>query len=382
MSSALSVAQTALVAAESRLATAQTTLTTLTATCADAQRRVAAAQGELNALVALSATLRTAAQRAQIAPRITAARNKLTTEQNGLSQAQRAIPAAQANLTAAQAAVASAKTAVAAATAAATVVAPTAAPQGLVRALCIGINYKQTGYELYGCVNDANNMAAQLRTFFPRAGEIRTLTDDTATKPTKANILAAINWLVSGLVAGQNVVLQFAGHGGRVRDTNGDEATGLDSCIYALGMTAITDDELRAALAARIPAGCKCLVILDSCHSGTAVDLRYRWQAPSATQLTYTEATAYPKTAGSVIFMSGCRDEEYAMDTVAKDDRPCGAMSMALLDTWRTYGAGIKLKYLLWDIRKYLKDNGYSQVPQLETGMFQDMNVVWDLGSA
>jgi hypothetical protein len=42
----------------------------------------------------------------------------------------------------------------------------------------------------------------------------------------------------------------------------------------------------------------------------------------------------------------------------------------------------LKLKYVLWDIRKYLKDNGYSQVPQLETGLFQDMNAVWDLGVA
>jgi hypothetical protein len=147
-------------------------------------------------------------------------------------------------------------------------------------------------------------------------------------------------------------------------------------------METITDDELRTALAAKIPAGSKCLVLLDCCHSGTAVDLRYRWQTPASGQLTYTEVPAYPKTPGSVIFLSGCRDTEYAMDTVGKDDRPCGAMTMALLDTWRTYGAGIKLKYLLWDVRKYLKDNGYSQVPQLETGLFQDMNTVWNLGSA
>ena len=248
--------------------------------------------------------------------------------------------------------------------------------------MCVGINYTRTPYELYGCINDANNLATQLRSFFPRIGEIRTLTDNTPTKPTKANILAAIDWLVKGLVPGQNVVFQFSGHGGRVRDTNGDEVSGLDSCIYAQGMASITDDELRSALATRVPAGCKCLVILDSCHSGSAVDLRYQWQTPSATQLTYTENARYAKTAGSVIFVSGCRDAEYAMDTVAKDNRPCGAMTMALLDTWRTYGPGIKLKYLLWDVRKYLKDNGYSQIPQLETGLFQDMNAVWDLNSS
>jgi len=339
------------------------------AAVAAAETRVRNAEATVNQLDAAQRAAKTGTLRTQIGRQLAMARIDLQNAQNALTTA-------RANLTRLQTAAA------AAAVAPAPAPAPVTGPQGLVRALCVGINYKSTAYELYGCVNDAKNMAEQLRTFFPAAGEIRTLTDETATKPTKANILAGINWLVSGLVAGQNVVFQFAGHGGRVRDTNGDEASGLDSCIYALGMETITDDELRSALAERVPAGCKCLAILDSCHSGTAVDLRYRWQAPSATQLTYTEAAAYPKTAGSVLFVSGCRDEEYAMDTVAKDDRPCGAMSMALLDTWRTYGAGIKLKYLLWDVRKYLKDNGYSQVPQLETGLFQDMNVVWHLGTA
>jgi hypothetical protein len=334
-----------------------------------AEGRVRSAQATVTQLEAAQRAARTGTQRSQIGRMLAVARTQL-------QQAQDALAAARAELVKAQAA-------------AAAVPAPTPAPaptpsgpKGLVRALCVGINYRGTAYELYGCINDANNLATQLRTFFPTAGEIRTITDDTATKPTKAAILAGLDWLVTGLTAGQNVVFHFSGHGGRVRDTNGDEAGGLDSCIYTQGMTTITDDELRAALATRVPAGCKCLVILDSCHSGTAVDLRYRWQAPSATQLTYTEAAAYPKTAGSVLFLSGCRDEEYAMDTVAKDSRPCGAMTMALLDTWQTYGPAIKLKYVLWDIRKYLKDNGYSQVPQLETGLFQDMNVPWDLGTA
>lgn len=360
---------------------ASLTLARLTAAVATAQAAVASAQANLNAvqarITALQVTLaslntalaaaKTPTQRTSISRQITNTQNQVRQEQTRQTAAQAALTAAQTRLTAAQAALAAATTPV---------------RTGLVRALCVGINYRSSAYELAGCINDANNLAGQLNTFFPTAGEIRVLSDDTETKPTKANILAAINWLTTGLVAGQNVLFHFSGHGGRVRDTSGDEATGLDSCMFALGMETITDDELRSALAARIPAGSKCLVLLDCCHSGTAVDLRYRWQTPASGQLTYTEVPAYPKTPGSVIFLSGCRDTEYAMDTVGKDDRPCGAMTMALLDTWRTYGAGIKLKYLLWDVRKYLKDNGYSQVPQLETGLFQDMNTVWNLGEA
>lgn len=257
-------------------------------------------------------------------------------------------------------------------------------PPGLTRALLIGINYTGTRYELYGCINDALKVQEQLQKYFPMCKDYRLITDNTATKPTKANIMAGINWLVAGLRPGQNVYLHFSGHGGRVRDTNGDEVSGLDSCIYPVSggrLETITDDELRAALAAKIPAGCKCMITLDCCHSGSAVDLRCTWQAPKAEQVTYTEDQRYPKTAGEVLFLSGCHDNQVAADTVGIDDRPCGAMTMALLETWKAYGPAIKLKYLLWDVRKFLRDYGYSQIPQLSTGAFMDMNRTWSLGN-
>jgi len=206
-----------------------------------------------------------------------------------------------------------------------------------------------------------------------------------AMQPSRKNILDAISWLVTGLKPGENVFFQYSGHGGQVRDTNGDEVAGFDSCIYPLNgleMEMITDDELRAALAMKVPAGSKCFVVLDCCHSGSAVDLRCTWQAPTATRLTYAESKIYAKTPGTVLFLSGCRDTETAADTVDKDARPCGALTMALLDSWKKYGAGIKMKFILWDVRKYLKENGYAQIPQLCTGSYMDPNVVFDLGSA
>jgi hypothetical protein len=283
----------------------------------------------------------------------------------------------------AQAAAAAAAATLVAKQSAAAAVAATANP-GLKRALLVGINYTGTAYELHGCINDATNMMAQLQGYFPMCKDYRLITDETPVKPTKANIMTAIDWLVTGLQPGENVMFHFSGHGGRVRDTNGDEVSGLDSCIYPVTegrLETIVDDELRAALAARIPAGSKCLVVLDCCHSGTAVDLRCQWQAISADKLVFTENTRYPKTAGSVLFLSGSRDTQTAADTVGKDDKPCGAMTMALLETWKGYGAAIKLKYLLWDVRKLLRDYGYSQVPELTTGAFMDMNGVFNLGT-
>lgn len=262
---------------------------------------------------------------------------------------------------------------------------PPPPPTGLKRALYVGINYAGTPYELYGCINDATNMQAQVQTYFSMCKEHRLITDQTPVKPTRQAILDGLAWLTTGLKAGEHVLFHYSGHGGRVADRNGDEVSGLDSCIYPVNggrMESILDDELRTLLAAKVPAGSKCFVVLDCCNSGTAIDMRYKWQTPSATALTYTENQRYAKTAGQVLFLSGSRDEEFAMDTVDKMGRPCGALTMALLDTWRTYGPAIKLKYLLWDVRQYLKTNGYSQVPQLETGTFLDMNGVFDMRTA
>lgn len=268
---------------------------------------------------------------------------------------------------------------------AAPAVVPVKTVGGLKRAVVIGINYVGTQYRLDGCINDAINMQAQLKTFFPTCTDYRLITDSTPMKPTRANILASIDWLVAGLKPGENVMFHYSGHGGTVRDTNGDEVTGLDSCIYPVNgrqIEMIVDDELRARLAAKIPAGSKCFVVLDCCYSGTAVDLRCLWAAPSATTLTYTENQKYAKTNGTVVFMSGCQDTQVAADTVDKQGKPCGALTMALLSTWKTYGPAIKFKYILWDVRKFLRDNGYTQIPQLSTGAAYDINTVFDLGSA
>lgn len=263
--------------------------------------------------------------------------------------------------------------------------APAPVVPGLKRALFVGINYVGTPYELYGCINDAVDMQAQTQTFFPTCKDVRLITDATPMKPTRANLFASIDWLVTGLRRGENILFHFSGHGGRVRDRNGDEVSGMDSCLYTVNgqtLEAILDDDIRTRLAAKVPAGCKCFVVFDCCHSGTAVDLRCLWEATAADRLSYREDQKYAKTAGTVVFLSASHDTQVAMDTVSAEGRPCGALTMALLKTWKTYGRAIKFKYLLWDVRTYLRENGYSQVPQLSTGAFYDTNTVFDLGTA
>ena len=262
-----------------------------------------------------------------------------------------------------------------------------ASPKGLVRALCIGINYPGTDLALSGCVNDALNIKKHLETMYSTCKDITVLRDDTSytyDKPTRENILAKFDWLVSGLKSGENVFVSYSGHGGRIQDTNGDESSGLDGCLFPMNgkeTEIITDDEIRTHLINKIPSGSKCFIIVDACHSGTMVDMRYKWEGDAFGNVRYSEDKKYEKTMGNVIFLSGCKDEQYSMDTVDHTDNPAGALTWALLETWKRYGDKIKTKYLLWDVRNYLESRGYSQIPQLCTGKYEDLQDIFDLSS-
>jgi len=253
---------------------------------------------------------------------------------------------------------------------------------GLKKILLIGINYVGSRYSLNGCINDVLNMEQHLKTHYPECTQYKMLTDNTPVKPSKHNVLDALAWLTNGLVAGDNIYFHYSGHGGRIRDKNGDEVSGYDSCIYPFAngnIEELTDDEIRVHLVNKVPEGCKCFVVFDACHSGSVADLRYLWQSPKSGTLVFTEDKNHPKSNGLVLMLSGCKDDEPSIDTVSPSGQPCGALTMALLDTWRKYGSSIKTKYLLWDIRKFLKDNNYSQMPQLSTGCYYDLNQIFDL---
>src|SRR5215212_1220303 len=114
---------------------------------------------------------------------------------------------------------------------------------------------------LAGCVYDANDMAALAK---ERRFETTTLLDEQATA---ARVVEAIGNAAHQLRAGDIFLLTYSGHGGQVRDTNGDEDDGKDEtwCLYD---RQLVDDELYA-LWGRFEPGTRILMISDSCHSGS-----------------------------------------------------------------------------------------------------------------
>lgn len=262
-------------------------------------------------------------------------------------------------------------------------------------AFLIGINYRKTADELYGCINDVNNMKIFLQSKLGYTNSnIVTLTDDTSAKPTRSNILKGIDNLVRKLKSGDEAWVHFSGHGVLVRDYSGDEESGHDSCFAPIDYSRsgfISDDVIRSNLVQKVPRGVKLYVVLDACHSGTGCDLRHKYddssyltnQIQTANPLTLTyvpsewslrqtsyEFTKHPRTTGEVYCISGCQDNQESGDTYIESDRMYGGvltstmLSLLKSNDLKTY----KWKDLLKDVCCTKKVNGYAQRAALTSG--------------
>lgn len=256
------------------------------------------------------------------------------------------------------------------------------------KALLVGINYIGTPYELRGCINDIKNM----RTFLKNSKEYTDfimLSDDQDNKPTKVNIMTSLKNMIAGAVKGDEFFFHYSGHGTLKRDTNGDEESGMDSCLVPLdynnGM--IIDDEIRSILVT-LPQGVTIYCVFDSCHSGTGCDLRCKYEdqsyytktgkpstyEPNDWQLkqTFYEFKKYSKTNANIYLISGCTDTQTSADAF-EGGMPSGALTYCLLETLKINYGNCKWKILLKDLNAMLKIKGYTQRPVLSSGTTLDM---------
>ena len=255
------------------------------------------------------------------------------------------------------------------------------------KAVIIGINYTGTPSQLHGCVNDAENMRDALVGHGYAINKM--LTDSPATpvadRPTKANILAALRGLIHGATAQDNLFVHYSGHGTQVRDYNRDEQDGRDEAWMPLDYSRaglITDDELHATLC-RCPA--KVVVVSDSCHSGTVMDLRVNYVQYGRHNMVTRVNPKSRSLPTQYVCISGCMDNQYSADTVAPDpetrrSEPQGAMTWCLLTILKQESPKtLTYRRLMKRLWQQLAANGYPQVPQLSASHHLDLNqpFVW-----
>ena len=270
-------------------------------------------------------------------------------------------------------------------------------------ALCIGINnYPGTDMDLAGCVNDANDWAAE---FIARGFAVRMLLD---TDATKAAMVSSMREVIAVAHDGDLVAITFSGHGTYVFDTGneagdpGDETDGFDEALCPHDVQAtgdpLTDDEIHVLLASRRP-GVRLLLIADSCHSGTvsraapgtfASGPRKRFLPPSrwmktaqaarwplarsARSFAHASASAFQATVQPTdaaplddVLLAGCMEGKlsFSYDAVLAN-RPNGAFTFHALKALRGLAAGAT--YADWHAAitpERLPTTEYPQTPQI-----------------
>ena len=161
-------------------------------------------------------------------------------------------------------------------------------------------------------------------------------------------------------------VLQYAGHGHYVADKNGDEADGRDETIVGNDLVNVTDDELRSL--AEISPADFILVVSDSCHSGTIMDLEYQYNASN--RAAFTNA----RRGHIIVSVSGCRDDQTSGETILEwgSSKTNGIMTYHFSEFIKS-GKDITLKNIYESLLEVVN---YGQQPVVSCNQLLDENFV------
>ncbi|KAM5554500.1 hypothetical protein ABKV19_022736 [Rosa sericea] len=204
---------------------------------------------------------------------------------------------------------------------------PPPSVHGRKKAVICGISYKYSRHELKGCINDAKCMRYLLinKFKFPDESIVMLTEEETnpANIPNKYNIRMALHWLVQGCQPGDSLVLHYSGHGSRQRAYHGDEVDGYDETLCPLDFETqgmIVDDEINATIVRPLPHGVKLHAIIDSCHSGTVLDLPFLCRMDRGGKYVWEDHRPRSgiwkgTSGGEVISISGCDDDQTSADT-------------------------------------------------------------------
>lgn len=306
------------------------------------------------------------------------------------------------------------------------------------KSLLIGINYVDSSHALRGCHSDVDNMAEFLtyRGYSNGHRDRVILTDrpevshDSPYYPTGHNILAAMDWLVSE--PGCTLFLHYSGHGGQTKDIDGNRTTGIDDTIVPVDFESrgqLSSTLLHEHLVTYMAPSCTLFIIMDCCHSGSAVELPFVYRSDADGQISLMDnlkagarlvgeahnilsggfsyrkigeaqellagassffkglrhmgeqeeeglsegefAGQYGSEQKMVTMFSGCRDDQTSADASIQGEAT-GAMTWAFLETMKS-SESPSYAETLQKTRHLLDQSNYTQIPQLSSGLDIDL---------
>jgi len=250
------------------------------------------------------------------------------------------------------------------------------------RALLIGIGKYEVLPRLPGSKNDIKLVRQVLISRYGFSDDNIDIVQDEAA--TRAGVLAALNKIVKEAGPNDVVYIHYSGHGSQVKDLNGDEPDDqLDETIVPQdgrteGVPDITDDELEAIFS-QFKTSQAVVVVLDSCHSGTAtrgLEVRVRAVPPDDRVALYqkgdvTTRSIVPLNKHSYVLFSGAAANEEALDGPV-DGRYHGFFTHSLFKSLQAAPTGASTREIFAGAKRELKriQNQFGRTsmpePQLE----------------
>jgi len=260
-------------------------------------------------------------------------------------------------------------------------------------ALIIGIaEYPESsGWSRLSSDTDIKHITVALHTVGFEVDDIHILQDADATR---SGILSAFDALSNRAQKGDIVYIHYSGHGQQVVDQDGDEMDNLDEAIvpvnspmyykegYNHGEQLIRDDELRVVLTAlrkRLGTSGQLLLIMDSCHSGTASRGVVRARGTDVVMAPdgYTPAVAMSEgtldmTLGTqadmadllALYASSSRELNY--ETTDDQNSSVGSLSYAVSTVLLTRQSPLSFHELYRRVRQTMMSIAPRQTPQSE----------------
>lgn len=232
------------------------------------------------------------------------------------------------------------------------------------KALFVGINYYATpSSKLRGCIDDIINVRNMLiDTYGYDTSNMILLRDDTtdpSIRPTKSNILNALNVLVANSDNNSEFWFHYSGHGAQLPNAEKDSVI-IPSDYMVSGV--IPDHELYAIFK---NAKCRCFLLFDSCNSGNIVELPWTFQYQSASsEIIKTNVKNYTLDNSEIYLFAGCKANQTCGDIYSVDEAEyVGVFTDAFLTCLRRNKHEVDLLKLYTDICIYLYEKKMTQIP-------------------
>lgn len=228
------------------------------------------------------------------------------------------------------------------------------------KAMIVGSNYFGDN-SLNGCLNDCVNMRNLLISVFGFNDANILKVDDNNLFPSKDNITREFTKLISLANDGDILFFHFSGHGTQVKTNDANETDGMNEVIMTNEKTHldyITDDELKAMIRDNLKTNATIIALFDSCHSGTAMDLK--WEYDNVKKEFIENANDYQiPIPGNIIMFSSCRESEVSADFYVEYESQ-GILSYEFIKCVRN-----NPQTTISDLLKTMRAKMKGQVPQL-----------------